>query len=396
MSPALQGNVDAIRALFPITERSTYLYNGNINPCATPVRAAMEHFLDTWSTEGDGAWEEGFAAFEDAKVLFGRLVGCDPDTLCSVPNTSTGINLAARIIAPPPGSNVVVDELSHMSNVYPWLALRSSGVEVRMARARDGRVPIEEMARLVDARTAAIDVCHVSMGSGFRFDLGALCDLARSAGAALVVDAAQSAGAIPIDLRATPVDFLVAPGFKWLLGPLGAGLLHVREDWIGRAEPPMIGWLAVTDPGSNDLREIRLQSTAMRFETGSLNLVGYAGLRAGLQLLQDIGPSWVYSRIAGLADRLYRGVVRLAPLGVRPWTPADPAERAGIVAFDAPRRAQLHAHLESRGIHVGHWLDHIRVDPCFYNTEDEIDRFLAETGAFLSAPGGSDRPPAPG
>lgn len=386
MSSALRGDLDAIRSLFPVTERTTYLYNGNISPCATPVRAAMEDFLETWSTQGDGAWEPGFAAFQEAKELFGRLAGCAADTLCSVPNTSTGINLAARIIAPRPGSNVVVDELSHMSNVYPWLALRSSGVEVRMARAQGGRVPMEEMARLVDRRTAAIDVCHVSMGSGFRFDLAQLGELARSVGAALVVDAAQSAGAIPIDLAATPVDFLVAPGFKWLLGPLGAGLLHVRSDWIERAQPPMIGWLAVTDPGSNELREIRLHSTAMRFESGSLNLIGYVGLRAGLRLLHEVGSGWVYARIAGLADRLYRGVERLAPLGVRLWTPPDPEMRAGIVAFDVPRRAELHAHLESRGIHTGDWLGHIRVDPCFYNTDGEIDFFLAETAAFLSAP----------
>jgi selenocysteine lyase/cysteine desulfurase len=383
MSPTIPADLDAIRSLFPITQRTAYLYNGNIAPCATPVRVAMEHYLGTWTLGGDAAWEEGFGAFEQAKTLFARLVGGNSDSLCSVPNTSTGVNLAARMIAPAPGSNVVVDELSHMSNVYPWLQLRESGVEVRMARARDGRVPIDELARLVDARTAAIDLCHVSMANGFRFDLAELCSLARSVDAALVIDAAQSAGAIPIDLAATPVDFLVAPMFKWMLGPLGTGFLHVRSDWIERAQPPMIGWLAVTDPEVNDLRDIRLHRSAMRFEGGSLNLVGFVGARAGLQLLHDVGLQWAYSRIAELAERVYRGLDGLAPLGVRLWTPPDPAERAGIVAFDVPRRPRLHRHLESRGIHVGHWLEHIRVDPCFYNSEEEVDRFLAETEAFL-------------
>jgi selenocysteine lyase/cysteine desulfurase len=123
----------------------------------------------------------------------------------------------------------------------------------------------------------------------------------------------------------------------------------------------------------------------MRFEGGSLNLIGFVGAHAGLGLLHQVGPQWAYSRIAELADRLYGGLERLAPLGVRIWTPPDPAERAGIVAFDTPRRAELHLRLESRGIHVGHWLEHIRVDPCFYNSEEEIDRFLAETEAFLAA-----------
>lgn len=253
-----------------------------------------------------------------------------------------------------------------------------------MAQAHQGRIPFDELARLVDERTAAIDVCHVSMASGFRFDLGQVGELARSVGAALVVDAAQSAGAVPIDLRATPVDFLVAPMFKWLLGPLGTGFLHVGSKWLDH-QPPMIGWLAVTDPASNDLRQILLHDTAMRFEGGSLNLVGYAGANAGLGLLHQVGPEWAQARIADLADRVYRGLERLGPLGVRLWTPPDPDERAGIVAFDAPRRPELHARLESRGIHVGNWLEHIRVDACFYNSEEEIDWFLAETEAFLAA-----------
>ena len=183
------------------------------------------------------------------------------------------------------------------------------------------------------------------------------------------------------------MDFLVAPMFKWMLGPMGTGFLHVRSDWIERAQPPMIGWLAVRDPLANDLREIRLHGTAMRFEGGSLNLAGFAGARAGLQLLHEVGHEWAFARIAELSQRLYRGLERLAPLGVRLWTPPDPRERAGIVAFDAPRRPELHLRLESRGIHTGHWLEHIRVDPCFYNSEEEIDRFLAETETFLAAQG---------
>ncbi len=82
MSLLTEPKVNAIRAMFPVTAETVYLYNGNISPCATPVREAMEHFIDTWSRAGDAAWDEGFAAFEDAKVLFGRLVGCDADTLC--------------------------------------------------------------------------------------------------------------------------------------------------------------------------------------------------------------------------------------------------------------------------------------------------------------------------
>jgi selenocysteine lyase/cysteine desulfurase len=221
------------------------------------------------------------------------------------------------------------------------------------------------------------------MASGFRHDLRGLCDLARRHGAALVVDAAQSAGAVRIDLAETPVDFLAAPTFKWLLGPLGAGFLHVRADWIERAPPPMIGWMAVTNPGDNDLRAIRLHPTAMRFERGVLDMVAFAGARAGLEILHRVGMERVESRILDLSDRLHGGLRALADKGVRLWTPPARAERAGIVAFDVPDRARLHGRLEADGIHTLDYLGHIRVDPSFYNTEEEIERLLEKLREWL-------------
>ncbi len=372
-----------VRSWFPVTREKAYLFNGNIAPCAVQVKEAIDQLVAVWSRGGDEVWTHGWAEFEEAKRLFAELVNADPETLCSIPNTSTGINLAARMIDPKPGSNVVVHDLSHQGSVFPWLQMRPRGVEVRFARAAGGTVPLEELERLVDDRTAAVSICHVSMGSGFRFDLGAVLEIARRHGGAVVVDAAQSAGAVPIDLRETPVDFLAVPAFKWLLGPLGAGFLHVREDWIGRSEPPLIGWLGAEDPEALDLSEIRLRPGALRFERGVLDMLAFAGARAGLSILHELGAGHVQGRIRSLADRVYDGLAGLADLGVTIWTPPAPEERAGIVAFDVPRRAELHAHLERRRIHAGHWQEHIRVDPSFYNTEEEIDRLLAEIEAFL-------------
>ena len=373
--------LERIRSWFPVTQEKAYLFNGNIAPCAVQVRAAIDALAEVWSRGGDEVWAAGWAEFEEAKRLFAALVRAGPETLCSIPNTSTGINLAARMVDPKPGSNVVVHELSHQGSVFPWLQMRPRGVEVRFARATGGAIPLEELERLVDERTAAVSICHVSMGSGFRFDLGAVGELARRHGAAVVVDAAQSAGAVPIDQRQTPVDFLAAPTFKWLLGPLGAGFLHVREDWIERSAPPLPGWLGAEDPEALDLSEMRPRPGALRFESGVLDLLAWAGARAGLALLHELGEELVHGRIRALADRVYAG---LAAAGAELWTPADPAQRAGIVAFDARRRVELHARLESRGIHVGNWQEHIRVDPSFYNTEEEVDRLLDEVGAFLA------------
>ena len=158
-----------------------------------------------------------------ARELFGAMVGVAPRSLALVPNTTTGVYLASRVVDPSPGSNVVVHDLSEQGSVFPWLRL--PGVEVRVARSVGGDVPFESFEELVDEKTAAVSVTHVGMGTGFRLDLGRLGALARGHGAALVVDAAQSAGVVPIDLTATPVDFLATPTFKWLFGQTGGGFL---------------------------------------------------------------------------------------------------------------------------------------------------------------------------
>ena len=269
-----------------------------------------------------------------------------------------------------------------MSNVYPWLRLRAAGLKCGWLGHTTGACRSTRCA----ARGPA-DCGHrcVPRQHGQRLPVRPWCALRAGA----VVGRRARRGRSPVGGRradrpsATPVDFLVAPGFKWLLGSLGAGLMHVRADWIERAAPPMIGWLAVTTPGkqsagdpapsrSHALRDRLLEPRRLR------------GARAGLALLHDVGPEWAYARIAALADRLYQGLADMASIGVRlcglprsrpsgpaSWRSTPPAARTCTVTY------------ESQAIHVGDWLDHIRVDPSFYNTEAEIDRFLDETKAFL-------------
>ena len=160
----------------------------------------MREFLNVWSRGGDESWALAETAFEESKRLFAGLIGASPAGIATIENTSMGLSMAAALIAPRPGSNVVVDTLTHQSNVYPWM-LRPD-VEIRYAPAVDGQVPIDAFAALVDDHTAAIDVCHVSMAHGFRHDLAALSALAHAHGAYLVVDAAQSACVAPIDVGA--------------------------------------------------------------------------------------------------------------------------------------------------------------------------------------------------
>ena len=383
VAPDPNPDLDVIRSWFPILSTKTYLANGNVGPCATPVEDAMNAFNAEWCAKGDAAYTYGWELYQKATALYGLVIGADPSTIVSIPDTTTGINLAVQIIDPKPGSNVVVHENSYSAAVFPFLQLESRGVEVRYAQRRGPIVPLDEVARLVDDRTAAISICHVTTGNGFRFDLAGVCEIARTHGAAIVVDAAQSAGAFRIDLRETPVDFFAAPTFKWLLGPLGAGFLHVRQDWIERSNPPMIGPGSVIN-GERDLHKFELYPTARRFERGVLALSCFAGAHAGLKILTDLGMDFVERRILDLADAVYSGLQELGDQ-VQILSPSARRDRAGLVAFTTARVPELYDHLESAGVHTYKYQQStIRVDAQFYNTDDEIALLLSEIRAFLT------------
>lgn len=383
MTTASRPSLDTIRSWFPILGTKTYLASGNVVPCATSVEAAMNEMNAEWCAKADGSYVYGWDLFQRACALYGEIIGVDATTLVSLPDTTTGINLAIQIIDPQPGSNVVVHENSYSAAVFPFLQLARKGVEVRYARRQGTGVAIDHLSSLVDEKTAAISVCHVTTGNGFRFDLADICEIARRHGTPVVVDGAQSAGAFRIDLSKTPVDFFAAPTFKWLLGPIGGGFLHVRKDWIERGHPPMIGPGSVIN-GERSMHEYELHATARRFERGIVALTCFAGARAGLQILSDLGMDWVEARISELAQAAYSGLTALGD-EVEMLSPADPRERAGLVAFTTPRVAELYDHLEGAGVHTyRHQGTTIRVDCQFYNTQDEIDRLLAETRAFLA------------
>ena len=361
-----------VREQFDIVDDKVYLRAANICPCATSVAAAVDDFVNVWRQEGDACWGLVESAFEEGKALFAKLIGADSGEIATIENTSMGLSIAASLIAPPPGSNVVVDELTHQSNVYPWM-LRSQ-VELRYARSDRGRVPLSEFEGLVDENTAAIDVCHVTMGHGFRHDLATLADLAHAHRAYLVVDAAQSAGVVPIDVGEASVDFLCCPTFKWLWGPLGAGFLYVRKDLLKLGPPPLVGWMSARRPAGFDIHSMHLHDDARRLQRGVHNGAGLVAALAGLRIVDELGADTIWHYVRGLSRQLLDG---LEEVGLEVLTPTGDEERGGIVAFSVQDAAKFNQSLTDLGILAGQYLPgQIRMDVALFHDEEDIQRTL--------------------
>ncbi len=366
------------RALFPTTQTHAYLNHAGVAPFSKPVADVM-HNVITWRLDlgAKGSVEEEDRPTNHLRRSAARLIGADEAEICLTRNTSHGLNVVAAGLPWQPGDNLVTAETEFPANVYPWKNLERKGVTVRFAPACDNCILVDDVATLIDDRTRLVTVSFVEFGTGFRNDLAALADLCHARGVLLCVDGIQGVGALALDVGQVPLDFLAVGGPKWLMGPIGTGFLFIRRQHIPTLDLAMTGWMGTTDTHEFFRYDLPWRDDAGRFEEGSLNVVGAAGLDAAIKLLLSVGLDTIEERILTLNDRLIEG---LRQRGYQIITPvAKQSERSGIISFQHRRHdlAQLEQRLSEANVVISRRGDFIRVSPHFYNNQDDIDRLLA-------------------
>ncbi|MBC8447607.1 MAG: aminotransferase class V-fold PLP-dependent enzyme [Chloroflexi bacterium] len=363
------------RRLFPVTERYAYLNHASTGPLPTPAVEAMTSHLAQRAgrEESDhGQWENRVA---EVRGLAARLIHATPEEIAFVGSTSHGLNIVAAGLDWQAGDNVVCAETEFPANVYPWLNLRRKGVEVRFARAREGRIPLSAIAEQMDDGTRLVALSFVEFFTGYRHDLAAVSELCQQHGVRLCVDGIQGLGALPLDVNECGVDYLAAQAPKWLLGPVGIGLFYCRQERLAEIDLIMAGWRGVVEQKDYFRYDSEWFPDARRFEIAP-NYLGITGLGASLELLLHVGIERIAARIMELTDVL---LARLKAEGYQIITPhARREERSGIVSFvpgDQDPEA-LAERLKAAGIVVSARGPGIRVSPHFYNTEGEIDQLM--------------------
>ena len=224
------------------------MFSGGIAPASRPMLAAIERYTDHLANDPGELYRRWPEDFVSARISFAALIGADEDEVAVTDSTSAGSNLSIEMIEPTAGSNVVFDELSYPSAVFPWMLPARDHVERRFVKARDNVVHLEDLAQAIDDDTIAVSISHVSQETGFRHDLTEVTRLAHEHGALLLVDAIQSVGALRVDVHDTGVDFLSCGAMKWLLGSPGVGFLYVARRHLDRMPPHAGGPGAIPDP----------------------------------------------------------------------------------------------------------------------------------------------------
>jgi len=373
-----------------------YLNAASTGPIPERAVRAMAAFNAKRAAPWTITLHDQLGTLSTTRALCARLIGARPDEIALVPNTSTGIHIAASALPIEQGQVILGHESEFPANVYPWLALaRRSGIRYETVPLAANGLPDHDalLVRLARGDVGLVAMSWVSYLSGDRADLAAIGDACRAANAWFVVDAIQGLGAARLDVSRLPVDVLTCGGQKWLRGPWGSGFCYMRRELVQRLDPGTGGWLSVLgseDLGRADPPELMYLKDARRFEVATLAYQDFVGLNASLEVFFETGAEHIEQRVTHLATRLAEGLARQRC--VRLVTSLDPARRAGIVscfALDPDVRSRLAAadvvysarectFRTLRG-------SLIRFSPHVYNTDDDINQAVAAIGDKSSA-----------
>ena len=362
-----------LRENFPVTSRYKYLNTANHGPPSTHVRKAIQSFLDDW----DNLQRHGDHKVELANKSFAELIKATPEEIACQPNTSRGLATVAASIDFKRGENVVVNELENWANVYPWTLQSKRGVDVRIVKARNKAIQLEDIEKQIDDNTKAVSISHVQWLTGSRFDLKPLSELCHDHGAYLVVDGIQAAGALNVDINETGTDFYACGSYKWLLGPSGAGFLYAKKDVLPDLTPQELGYRAIKE---HSLTEPVLHETAQKLEFGEPSYLSFVGTMASIEHIIGLGTKRIEKQVTGLAQRLYEG---LTELPVELVSPEDKQLRSGVVSFTNGNPEPLYKKLVDLGYIVSLRPAGIRVSTGFFNTVEEIDGLLDDLSSLL-------------
>ncbi len=384
-----------VREDIPLLEKVIYMDAASTTPTPRPVVEAMcDYFYNYNANTGRGAYSLAVKATQkvvDAKLKVANFINVLPEEVVFTKNTTEAINIVANGLPFKKGDSIIVPNIEHHSNFLPWLNLRKKGVDIKVVKAdSNGIINPSDIATAADDTTRLIAVTHISNALGSVQDVNEIGKIAQEQDSLYLVDAAQSIGHMPLDVKKMNADFAAFPGHKGTLGPVGTGFLYCNLKQSEKLETVSLGGGTVLNVSEDDFQ---LESFPARFESGTGNIAGFIGLGASIDYINRIGLEKIEKHGAKLTKELYSTMALIENVTCY----GDPQNIYGIVSFNINN---MHPHDvakildEVRGICVrsGHHcaipaIKHIgayeqggtvRASIHYYNTSEEI-QILGET-----------------
>ncbi|MDQ3777357.1 MAG: aminotransferase class V-fold PLP-dependent enzyme [Actinomycetota bacterium] len=362
---AVDALASRVRTRFPIFERLVYINSCSQGALSDSVRQAYEDYLRDWDERG-APWEYWVERTEAARTAFAGLINSKPDVFAVTTSNSAGVAALASGLRFAARSKVVLTDLEFPTIGQIWHAQEARGARVL-------HEPPDRLEAAVDEDTLIVSTTHVSYRTGQLVDAAEVARVAHDRGALVLLDAYQSVGSLPVDVKELDVDFLAAGVLKYLLGSAGLAFFYCRRELWERAWPTATGWFADEDIFAMDIYDYSPSPTARRFQSGTPPVPSiYAGI-AGIELMQEIGIAETREHVNALNERLIAGVDELGGTIV---TPREVDRRGALICIKSTDVTALVAALYERGIVTSERDGNLRISAHAYNRDEDIDAVL--------------------
>lgn len=364
--------------------RGTYINAAYTHPMSLGSCQEVRKFLDARML--NRLQPKEYDPFERPNVTaaFAKLINASPDEIAWIPSTMVGENLVINGLGiPGSGMHIVTDALHFHGSLFLYDQLqKQGGIKLTVVKPRDNRIDLNDLDAAVSPGTRLVALSLVSATTGFAHDLKAVCKLVHSRGALVYADIIQAAGAVPIDVQDSGVDFCASSTYKWLMGDFGMGFLYIRKDVFPQVKRTLLGFRQMKDlethflpfdsTGSALFDSESRQDMSGHFEVGTFASASAAAVRYSLDFLNRTGVDKITAYRKPMIDRLQQ---ELPSQRYIPLTPPDAV--SPIVCFACKDAAMIITpKLDAADISISVYDHMIRISPSFFNDMDDINRLI--------------------
>ena len=365
---------------FPSASTFCYLNAANVSLTYSKAKTANEKWFEDVSLNGSNNFTEKKeeSAFDQLHKTAADIVRAEPYEIAGGSSATELLSSLAWSISPKKGENIVSTSSAFPSTVYPWSRVAATtGAEIRLAESKKGFSTTDAIRSLIDENTSVLCISHTEFSNGYTYDLEILSELTHKKGAILVVDATQSAGAIPIDVKKSRIDVLVAGSYKWLCGPFGSAFMYIRHNLAKRLNPGLVGFRSHKNMWNLDASRLRYNDNTSKFEFSTLAFGCILGLAKSLHYLNGIGIEKIYRYNFFLTDYLIDG---LKKADAKIISNDKCKYRSPIITakFKNKDSESMINDLRCAKIFVSQRKEWVRFSPHFYNTLDDIEFVISE------------------
>jgi selenocysteine lyase/cysteine desulfurase len=361
-----------------------YLDSGSQHPMSLGSRAAVDDYFNKRMQPG-----KPHKSLEDSDVSakFAKLINADKDEIAFVQSTTAGEQMVLRGLGlPQNGAHVVSDTLHFFGSLPMYEELARQGCNVTWVRDKDGRIPLEDMKRAIRKDTKLVALSLVSTINGFEHDLKAVCDIAHANDALVYADIIHAAGCVPVDVKASGVDFAACASYKWLMGDFGLGFIYARKDVQNRLRRTEYGYEGISKfdshiypfdpPGSEIVDYAYADDAEGHFAHGTDAFAVMAQLDYSLDYIAAVGVPAIQAHAQKLTSHLKKELPRLGYTLMSPLESTTPLVACAL----ENAREKLRDRMTAANVTITTSKNRFRLSPSVFNDESDIEKFLSALG----------------